>query len=258
MGSCSSKKSKVISQEHRLSTLFDEKPLFSLGELDQYYSDIHYLVVPKVRTLYQEVLSNRAEGVQELSLQFTPLGGGQAVALARVLAFYPDLRILRLWKARLGDVGMKAVAEVLPRLEVLECLGVEDNNLTDESMSSLSLGLQSLHHLRDLYLQINSLTDKGLTSLLPGLSSKHTLTTLNLSENLLTSVCLTPLLAVCGASLKHLDLAQNRLGEEGGFILITLLPGLEHLEKVRIGGNGLGDEAEMKLIKAAGRVQVLV
>lgn len=259
MGACGSKKrSKAVAQAHRLSSLFGEKPLLSLPELEQYYSNVHTLVVPRVRTLYQEVMGHRTEGVQELSLQFTPLGEAQAVPLARIIVFYPDLRTLRLWKTKLGAGGMRAIAEALPHLEVLESLGLEDNSLGDEGMISLSEGIRPLARLREVFLQINAISDTGLCTLISGLKGKTSITTLNLSENRLTGNSLSVLLDACGATLKLLDLTQNRLGAEGAILLSEWLPRLERLEKLRIGGNGLGDEAERQLMTVASRVQVLV
>jgi Leucine-rich repeat (LRR) protein len=258
MGGCGSKKRKAIMQEHRLSSLFGEKPMLSLPELEQYYSNVHTLVIPKVRTLYQEVMGHRSEGIQELSLQFTSLHEGQAVPLARVLIFYPDIRILRLWKTRLGAAGMRAVAEALPHLEVLESLGLEDNSLADEGMISLSEGIRPLARLRELFVQINAISDTGLGTLLSGLTDKPNLTILNLSENQITAKSLAELLDTCGTTLKVLDLARNCLGAEGAKLLCEQLPGLKRLEKLLIGGNGLGDEAERQLMTVFGRVQVLV
>jgi len=259
MGACGSKKrSKAVVQEHRLSSLFGEKPLLSLPELEQYYSNVHILVLPKVRTLYQEVVSRRTEGVQELSLQFTPLGEVQAVPVARVIVFYPDLRTLRLWKTKLGAGGMRAIAEALPKLEMLESLGLEDNGLGDEGMISLAEGIRPLSRLKELFLQINTISDTGLRTLISGLRDKASITTLNFSENRLTVNSLSVLLEACGATLKLLDLAQNSLGPEGAKLLSDWLPRLNRLEKLRIGGNGLGDEAERELMTVAGRVQVLL
>ena len=104
------------------------------------------------------------------------VGDAGALALAAALGrgALPQLRLLSLTRAGIGDAGLVALAPALQHLPALEELYLQGNPFGDEGLAALvalPLPAGGLKKLRELYLSRTQVTDAGCTALVSALDS---------------------------------------------------------------------------------------
>ena len=253
MGACGARGRVVTARKAA-----EEEPKGPKEELLLFYTSVQSAIAPRVKALYNEVLEKDTENVDTLNLQFSQLGAVQVPYFTRVLQFYPHLRIVKLWKAKLTAEGARLLSPSLATLDCLESLGLEDNQLQDDGITAISEALTSLTRLRELFVQVNSFAEVGATALSKALAGKTALEVLNLSENRLGGYGLKVVLQACAGSLKVLELAHAELGRRGGEVLLEEWGSFTHLERLRVSGNGFGDDLERVLLQKSPQVHVLI
>nr|XP_048314143.1 ribonuclease inhibitor isoform X2 [Myodes glareolus] len=164
-------------------------------------------------------LRNPTCKIQKLSLQNCSLTEAGCRALPDVLRSLPTLRELHLSDNPLGDAGLKLLCEGLldPQCR-LEKLQLEYCNLTATSCEPLASVLRVKPDFKELVLSNNDLHEAGVQMLCKGLKdSACQLESLKLENCGVTSANCRDLCDVLAskASLLHLDLGSNKLGNAG-------------------------------------------
>jgi Ran GTPase-activating protein (RanGAP) involved in mRNA processing and transport len=124
-----------------------------------------------------------SESLQVLSLVDCCIDEQGAAQIANALATNKSLRRLNLDRNRIGDVGLKAIADKLPHATLIS-LSANDNGITDISMASLNLT-----RIRELHLKKNSITDRGALQFASSLAGEGDpwITWLSLQQNEVTN-----------------------------------------------------------------------
>lgn len=157
--------------------------------------------------------------LRDLDLNFCKLGSKEAAALAQGLAHTPRLRLLDLHGNPIGDQGAAALAAVLPRLPELQILSLGHYKIG--AVGALAVA-QQLKHLPQLkFLAMTTLRGHHAT-----IRSALDLFILELRH--------LPL-------LERLILSYNCLGDDGAFILASVLPSLPNLRTLKVSGCGIGN-----------------
>lgn len=123
-----------------------------------------------------------SESLQVLSLVGCCIDEQGAVQIANALATNNFLRRLNLNRNRIGDIGLKAIADILPHA-TLTSLSANDNGITDVGMESFTLT-----RIQELHLKNNSITDRGALQFASSLAGEGNakITWLSLQKNRVT------------------------------------------------------------------------
>ncbi|XP_037018984.2 ribonuclease inhibitor isoform X1 [Artibeus jamaicensis] len=165
--------------------------------------------------------------VQKLSLQSCCLTEASGRTLASMLRAAPSLRELDLSYNPLGDEGLQLLCEGLldPQCHI-ESLELQYCGLSAASCESLAAAVRARPELKELVLNNNDFGEAGARTLCQALvDSACLLESLKLESCGLTSANCQDLcgLLVAKASLRNLELGDNRLGDAG---VAALCPGL--------------------------------
>ena len=175
-----------------------------------------------------------------------------------------DLRVLHLGRNHVGDPGVRRLTGAT--LLALENLDLAENELSDDAADRLSAGAfarltrlelagnalsaagaarlaAALPHLERLGLSANRAGGRGLSASLARIAA------LDLSGNGLTGDDVAGLLAEPAAGVRELDLAHNRLGDDGVQALADA-PSAEGLRGLRLAGNGVTNDGLMALARS--------
>lgn len=118
--------------------------------------------------------------MEVLSLTDSSLSTIGASAVADGLSENSTLRRLNLDRNDIGDVGMAALGQVIPKTS-LQSLSVSRNSLTDQSMN-----FEYAKDLQELHMDGNKITDRGALELCRFLVDDCRLGWLSLRQNHLT------------------------------------------------------------------------
>jgi NAD(P)-dependent dehydrogenase (short-subunit alcohol dehydrogenase family) len=213
-----------------------------------------------------EVLAPAAaehRSLRGLWLKRNPLGLEGARHLAPVLERSPGLRTVDLVQTGLGGRGLAVVVEALLRRgRPLERLYVCGNGLTPADASALVELVQSACP-EELYLRANHLGDEGCEVLLDACARARDLRVLGLASNGLSARAARAVAAAldAGSAFTVLDLSQsaetflpgvlpNRLGDPGALEVASSLRWDPPLERLSLGGNGVGAVGGMAILDA--------
>jgi Ran GTPase-activating protein (RanGAP) involved in mRNA processing and transport len=150
------------------------------------------------------------------------------------------LKELQLKWNNITQAGVDSLAEVLPSLQLLEKLVLEDVNHDDdddddddddESGKQLFAAVGKLMYLKELQLKWNKITQASVDSLAEVLSSLQLLEKLELRTFNFTNINDQQLYTAIGSlsCLKELNLSFTKITDAGAENLIDVLPSLRHL-----------------------------
>uniref|UniRef100_A0AAY4D3M1 Class II major histocompatibility complex transactivator n=1 Tax=Denticeps clupeoides TaxID=299321 RepID=A0AAY4D3M1_9TELE len=120
-----------------------------------------------------------------------------------------------------GPLVFPKLAGVLPALENLKSLDLENNKIGDSGVEILAGALFALSSLKRLNLSQNTIGDKGMVKLAPALPALH--------------------------SLQCLSLYNNQIADNGAEKLASVLPEIKSLLDLDVGFNNLTDTGAVKL-----------
>ncbi|XP_048847216.1 MHC class II transactivator isoform X2 [Brienomyrus brachyistius] len=135
-----------------------------------------------------------------------------------------------------GPVGFTKLMEVLPALQWLQHLDLEDNKIGDRGAEELAAVLSALSSLEMLNLSQNCIGDKGLEKLAPALPSLVSLHSLSLYSNFICDGGAESLAKVLPdiQSLTDLDVKDNRFTNVGAQSLSHGLKNAPRMKTVRM------------------------
>lgn len=157
----------------------------ALQSLKEYYIAAGPLIPRKLRGYYAKVIDGAYMDVSEVVVRVMPLKGRQVDMVLRLLPFFMDLRVLRLWKVG-GDGAFRGgIAPALDSLSDVNIVSLEDNQLNDDTVRALSPKIARWENLRELWLPANDITAAGAKHLAEALQHCHKLAVLSLDANCL-------------------------------------------------------------------------
>jgi Ran GTPase-activating protein (RanGAP) involved in mRNA processing and transport len=191
-----------------------------------------------------------------------------AIALVPLLERARMLEDFRFASLRVSRRGAAAISQALARGSMtLKRLDMTDNTLGADGARALADALTQQTDLEELYLRDCLLTNAGARCILEALLShgeKLHLRVLDLSGNELTGVACGSLLAElverCLATLTHLRLDENELGDEGALALAKALsksPERSRLVEMSLYLNEIGGRAAVVLVQRCVRIASL-
>ncbi|XP_078087535.1 NACHT, LRR and PYD domains-containing protein 3-like [Mustelus asterias] len=171
-------------------------------------------------------------------------------------------RELRLGRNKLGDSGVKVLAEALRNPECkIQKLELKSNALTEACAEDLASALGTNQSLTILSLSNNKLGDTGLKLISVALRSPECkIQTLVLKNNSLTNSCTEDLASTLGTnrSLMDLILGGNKLGDAGVKLLSAALRNPEcKIQKLLLWDVGITDSCAEDLTSALSVNQIL-
>ena len=159
-------------------------------------------------------LRNNAE-LRTLVAQNVSLGDEGAAALARALpSGYCVLTNLMLGRNGITDVGATALAEAMPRSELLYLLNLANNEIGDDGAAAFARALRAGSDVYTLGLSWNRVGDAGAIALAEALAARRS-----------------------APSLELLALSGNRIGDAGGRALRDALDVHKTIGGVELTGN---------------------
>ena len=178
------------------------------------------------------------------------------------------LKELELKWYKITQAGADRLAEVLPSLQLLEKLVLENVGCDDidyESQKQLFAAVGKLTYLKELELKWDKITQAGADSLAevfpsPQLLEKLVLEIVDFDD--IDDEIQKQLFAAVGklTYLKELELKWHKITQAGADSLVEVLPSLQLLEKLvleNIGCDGIDDEIRKQLFAAAGKLTYL-
>lgn len=188
------------------------------SQVSEYFSTTKDPILPPLKSLFEEVLSERHEIRSSIKLLKFPLVRESLTQLSLLLPLFSSLKILQLSENDLGIEGLKKLGPVLPKLQSLKKLSVTKNNLKGPGCKVLAQYLKDLKELVNLDLSGNKMGSEGLKPICLSL------------QNLV--------------KLKSLKLMNNSLSSESSNYLISCLPNLKKLGVLRLTGNNINAEQQ--------------
>lgn len=214
-------------------------------DLPAYLSSHQSSMPSKLLVLFAKVLDGSASQESCVDLRFAHLHPSGLLHLTKILPFFENLQVLKLWKTSLGPEGLTILKDVIPRFR-LEVLSLEDNHLGPQGAFILVGLFVRLKTLRELWLQINGIGHEGAQAMAEDLHLLRKLEVLALDEN---DICDEGANAVAMAlaslpALQTLSLSQNFLTKECVRDIIKRVKKLPRAVKVNLKGNLKEDEME--------------
>jgi len=193
-----------------------------------------------------------ADATPSLHLDDRAISLESVTALARVLAFHDELRVLSIENADLRDAEASLLAEVIPKLGSLQVVKLGRNKLTSAAAVAITHALQNIKPLKEVYLNDNEIGDESLTELAKHLKELKQVSVFDLSGNKLgdkgaASVvdAITP-----DHNLESLLLSKNSIGDDGAIAVAGLLERNHTLATVQLHSNNIGDKGVVALARA--------
>lgn len=152
------------------------------GDLPSYLTSHQASMPSKLLVLFAKVLDDSASTESTVDLRFTHLKSNSLLHFTKILPFFENLKVLKLWKTSLGPEGLSALKELIPRFR-LEVLSLEDNHLGPQGAFILIGLFARLKTLRELWLQINSIGREGALAMAEDLHLLRRLELLAMDEN---------------------------------------------------------------------------
>ena len=188
-------------------------------------------------------------------------GGGSETQLFRAVRELKYLKKLHISGAKITQLSVLALIEILPSLQFLESLELKVIcfESSGESETKLFHAVEKLEYLKNLNLYAIKITPQGVVVLTDILSS------LPLLEKLLLGKCdfdtgndeqlFHAVLKL--KYLKDLDLFHTKITPLGVEALIKILPSLQLLENLVFGKINFGSDSEARLFQAVGKLLYL-
>uniref|UniRef100_A0A8C2DF61 Uncharacterized protein n=1 Tax=Cyprinus carpio TaxID=7962 RepID=A0A8C2DF61_CYPCA len=189
-----------------------------------------------------------------LSLKNNCITEGGCHVLAAALNSNPsNLTELDLSENKLGNPGMKIILTLFENVQCrLEKLKLNCISITEQGCAALASAFNS--NLRELDLSRNQIGDSGVTEISSLLRNSQTLQILSLKNNCITEGGCHVLAAALNSNpsnLTELDLSENKLGNPGMKIILTLFENVQcRLEKLKLNCISITDEGCAALASA--------
>ncbi len=157
------------------------------------------------------------------------------------------------WKTKVGNEGIRTLADALPLMKAIETLDLQANKLFDPALHYISSVLPIVGPtLQILDLGRNEIGDEGIKSLARALRRLKSLRKLCLDRNKLTASSGEHLAAVLNSMplLAYLQLIYNELGPGGATTIAGALASNKSLATLYLSNNMIGDQGAAALGKA--------
>ena len=188
------------------------------SQVSEYFSTTKDPILPPLKSLFEDVLSERHQLTSSIKLLKLPLIRESLTQLSLLLPLFSSLKILQLSENDLGTEGLKKLGPLLSKLQSLKKLSITKNNLKAPGCKLLAQNLKDLKELVNLDLSGNKMGNEGLKPICLSL------------QNLV--------------KLKSLKLMNNSLTSESSNYLISCLPNLKKLGVLRLTGNNINTEQQ--------------
>ena len=201
------------------------------------------------------------ESLRKLSLSYFDVDFHCARNIALLLDQQSSLKRLEFDEAGLDDEGLKAIAAALkkePKIEELILRANNDNvgmGIGRDGCIALGNALEDSRKpkLKTLVLTHIDIEDEGLNALVAGLRNCHKITSLTLVGNESITEAGSRSLSTLFQSgstcrLKHLDLGEMNIDDDGMAVLATGLASLPSLRRLNLGGMSIGDQGLQGLV----------
>ncbi|XP_071087260.1 ran GTPase-activating protein 1-like [Haliotis cracherodii] len=216
-----------------------------------------------VQGLVDLIKSSSCYTLQELRLNNNGLGitGGKMLASSlldchksscaagRPLA----LRVFISGRNRLENEGATKLAEVFKAIGTLEELAMPQNGINHPGISALADAVAVNKRLRVLNLNDNTFTEKGAKAIAQALPKVENLEVINFGDCLLRNEgarAISKVLNEGHRKLKELILSGNEIGSSGASSVAESLEDKEHLVKLDLNANMLGEDG-IELVRGA-------
>jgi len=192
-----------------------------------------------------------ADASPTLHLDDRPMSSESITALAKVIAFHDELRVLSIENADLRDGEGAVLAHALPKL-CIQVLKLGRNKLTSPAATSILQSLEGNKALREVNLNDNEIGDEGIEELARVLGGHQHLTILDLSGNKLGDKGIASIAGVISDNhdLESLLLSRNSIGDEGALAIAHLLERSNTISSVQLQGNNIGDKGVAAIANA--------
>eukprot|EP00511_Aplanochytrium_stocchinoi_P002375 CAMPEP_0204839702 /NCGR_PEP_ID=MMETSP1346-20131115/35182_1 /ASSEMBLY_ACC=CAM_ASM_000771 /TAXON_ID=215587 /ORGANISM="Aplanochytrium stocchinoi, Strain GSBS06" /LENGTH=471 /DNA_ID=CAMNT_0051976619 /DNA_START=146 /DNA_END=1558 /DNA_ORIENTATION=+ len=180
--------------------------------------------------------------LEDLMLDYQPLGKEGGVALSHCLKTNPILVSISLKDTGLEDEGAAALAEALKGNNTLKCLGLQCNTIKLSGISALACALKHNQGLEQLDLSYNFIGDEGVPHLSDALKCNNSLKRLGLISNQIGNsgaIVLADALRT-NMCLSRLCLGHNLIDDTGAIAIAELLLTNRYLKEVNLLNNKLG------------------
>ncbi|XP_078082201.1 ran GTPase-activating protein 1-like [Mustelus asterias] len=155
------------------------------------------------------------------------------------------LKVFVAGRNRLENDGAVALAEAFRLIGTLEEVQMPQNGITHQGIRALALSFTKNTNLRILNLNDNTFTEPGAVSMAEALKTLQKLEVVNFGDCLVrsTGACAIAKSLQNGLNkLKELNLSYGEIKKEAANEVIKALASKEHLQKVDLNGNCLGQE----------------
>ena len=169
------------------------------------------------------------------------------------------LKELNLRETHITQTGVEALADVLPSLQLLEKLLLGGINCDDGCQKQLFAAIKKLKYLKELNLCKTDIIQTGAEALADALPSLQLLEKVVLGEIDFDDECQKQLFAALGKLkyLKELNLRETHITQTGVEALADVLPSLQLLEKLLLGGINCDDGCQKQLFAAIKKLKYL-
>jgi len=142
---------------------------------------------------------------------------------------------------RIGDAGVRALAEVLRTNATVASIDLRNNRIGDAGARALAEALRTNATVASINLRFNLIGDAGASALADALRTNATVTSINLGYNLIgdAGACALAEALRTNATIMSIDLWGNRIGDAGARALLDALSPNTRLECVDVRGNNV-------------------
>jgi Ran GTPase-activating protein (RanGAP) involved in mRNA processing and transport len=197
----------------------------------EYYTANQNMFPKRIRDLFQRVFMQQNSAASAVDLKFINLSGPGLKSLEVILPCFPQIRVLNLWKTKLGNEGCVVLANLFYKFASLNFLSLADNRITLPGILVISKKFIALKELETLELHINPLQEEAAIALAEKIKILSKLKRIYLDE------C-----EMCGEGLKE---------------LLVNMSGLKELEVVALNYNFFGDTVSVGLVSILSKFKKL-
>lgn len=235
---CAKEASRPKTNLNELKLLDQHSMKLPRGDMQAYLTSHQASIPSKLLALFVKVLDDSAFSESTVDLRFTHLHASSLQHFTKILPYFENLKVLKLWKTSLGPEGLSCLKDLIPKFR-LEVLSLEDNHLGPQGAFILIGLFARLKTLRELWLQINSIGHEGAQAMAEDLHLLRKLEILAMDEN---DICDegANALALTFASLPVLhtvSLSQNFLTKGCVRDIIQRVRAIPRIAKVNLKGN---------------------
>jgi len=193
-----------------------------------------------------------SDSVPALHLDDRSLSMESVKAVAHLLSFHDELRLLSLENAELEEDEVKVLSEKLKKLDNLHVLRLGRNKLSSAAIVDLADALSVNRSVKELYLNDNEIGDDGLEALAASVKGHQSLCLLDLSGNKISDKGAAALASSIPDSheLDSLMLSRNSINDEGAAALASLIEHNPTVCRVQLQGNNISDKGVAALAQA--------